>query len=138
MLSLDTNVVIAILTGRSVLARSRLIEAQTSGLVIYVSSVVLQELWYGVAKSSRAQENASKLLEFLDSPLDPLALDADDARVAGYIRADLERNGTPIGPADLQIAGQAVAKGLTLVTDNEREFRRVAGLAVVNWVRDRA
>ena len=135
MLSLDTNVVIAILTGRSPLARSLLVEARSSGVETCISSVVILELWYGVAKSARPKENEAKLLEFLDSPLECLSLDADDAKVAGILRAELERKGTPIGPNDLQIAGQAVARGLTVVTDNEREFRRVPGLPVLNWLR---
>ena len=138
MLSLDANVVIAILTGRSTLARSRFAEARSNGVRTYISSVVILELWYGAAKSARPKENGAKLLEFLDSPLECLAFGADDAKAAGSIRADLERQGTPIGPADLQIAGQAVARGLTVVTDSEREFRRVPGLSVLNWIRDPA
>lgn len=135
MLSLDTNTVIGILTGRSPLARARLVEARSAGLTVALSASVLLELWYGVAKSARPAANALKLKEFLDSPLGVLAFDADDARVTGQIRAALERKGTPIGPIDVQIAGQALARGLTVVTDNEREFRRVPDLQVVNWLR---
>ncbi len=67
-------------------------------------------------------------------PLGILDLDDEDARRAGAVRAELEENGSPIGPYDVLIAAQALRRALTLVTANEREFKRVRGLAVENWL----
>lgn len=134
MFSLDTNTVIAILTGRSPIARSRLIEAISARATLVLSPVVLLELWYGAEKSAHPERNKANLEQFLASPIDILSFDALDAMRSGEIRAVLERAGTPIGPNDLQIAGQALARGLTVVTNNEREFRRVPDLLVTNWL----
>ena len=134
MFSLDTNTVIGILTGRSPLARTRLIEARAANAIIVVSLVVLLELWYGAEKSAYSDRNKANLESFLASPVEVLTFDASDAMASGEIRALLERAGTPIGPNDLQIAGQALARGLTVVTNNEREFRRVPNLYVTNWI----
>lgn len=95
------------------------------------------ELCYGAAKSSRpadAQANLDALIETF--PVLPLPLQA--AERYGEIRARLERAGTPIGASDLWIAAHALSAGLTLVTNNEREFRRVADLKVENWVQAKA
>ena len=62
-----------------------------------------------------------------------MAFDPEDARAAAEIRADLKRKGTPIGPYDVLIAGQSLARGLTVVTANLREFERVEGLKVEDW-----
>ncbi len=134
MFSLDTNTVIAILTGRSPIARARLIEARSARATLVLSPIVLLELWYGAEKSARPDRNKANLESFLASPIDILTFDALDAMKSGEIRALLERAGTPIGPNDLQIAGQALARGLTVVTNNEREFRRVPDLLVTNWL----
>jgi tRNA(fMet)-specific endonuclease VapC len=135
MLSLDTNTVIGILTGRSPRARVCFAKASRDQVTISISSIVLLELWYGCARSAQPERNRATIIEFLDSPVGLMAFDADDARRTGELRAALAKLGTPIGPHDVQIAGQALARGLTLVTDNEREFRRVAGLQVTNWLR---
>jgi tRNA(fMet)-specific endonuclease VapC len=101
---------------------------------IVVSVITEAELRTGAAKSS----SPIKTLRLLENFLRPLAIadfTSDDARSYAQIRAKLERAGTPIGPLDTLIASQAVARELTLVTNNEREFTRVAGLRVENWVR---
>lgn len=99
----------------------------------FISSVVAHELWYGAAASSRPVENSERLLEFLRPPFRVLSLQKEDARHAGEIRAAMRRRGTPIGPYDVLIAGQALARGLTLVTANTREFSRVQGLTLADW-----
>ncbi|MFX8339484.1 PIN domain-containing protein, partial [Acinetobacter baumannii] len=63
-------------------------------------------------------------------------LDRDDARAAGEIRAELARRGTPIGPYDILIAGQAMARGLPLVSNNTAEFQRIGGLRLEDWTKD--
>jgi tRNA(fMet)-specific endonuclease VapC len=98
-----------------------------------LSSIVLHELYYGACRSARPDSNVARL-EAWRSVLLPFG--ADDAREAGRIRAHLAGLaglGTPIGPYDVLIAGQARARSLTLVTRNTREFARVPDLRVENW-----
>ena len=99
---------------------------------IGISSVTIYELTNGVLKSQRKKQNQNKLELFL-TPFEFLDFSADDARVTGKIRADLEKKGQIIGPYDLMIAGQALNRDLTLVTNNTREFKRIVGLKVENW-----
>jgi tRNA(fMet)-specific endonuclease VapC len=129
---LDTNACIAIINGRPPSVRHRLRSALARGEPVAVSSVALFELWYGVAKSVRAAANSERLAVFL-APLETLPFDADDARAAGAVRAALEQAGTPIGAYDTLLAGQAVRRGLMLVTANVAEFARVSGLSWQNW-----
>ena len=101
---------------------------------ILVSVITEAELRTGAAKSS----SPIKTLRLLENFLRPLAVadfTSDDAVAYAHVRAKLERAGTPIGPLDTLIAAQAVARDLTLVTNNEREFLRVPGLTVENWAR---
>ncbi len=127
---LDTNAVIALVMRRSD-ALLRRVEASEPGS-LGVSSVVAHELYFGAYRSEKVAFNLETLrLLFADIPI--LDFDRDDARVAGEIRADLKRQGKPIGPYDVLIAGQAKARGLTLVTNNTGEFARVAGLRIEDW-----
>jgi tRNA(fMet)-specific endonuclease VapC len=86
-----------------------------------------------VAKSQLAAQNARALSAFLSRGIAVLDFSIQDAQAAGEIRAELERKGVRIGEYDTLIAGQAYARGLTLVTANTREFRRVKGLTVEDW-----
>ena len=130
---LDTNAVVALLRNKPVRVRERFRQAETAGDYLALSSVVLFELWYGVAKSSQVPENTERLKILLSGDLDLLDFDDEDARTAGQMRAALERAGTPIGAYDLLIAGQALRRGLTVVTANTGEFGRVAGLSWQDW-----
>jgi tRNA(fMet)-specific endonuclease VapC len=129
---LDTNACIAVINGRPAAVRERLREVMERGETAGVSTVALFELWYGVTKSARVDANTERLAIFL-TPLETLPFDDEDARVAGAIRADLERAGTPVGAYDVLMAGQAVRRGLVLVTANVSEFGRVPGLRWENW-----
>ena len=115
------------------LVRERLTSAIAHGAAITTSSLVVFELWYGVAKSARSEVNARRLHTFLTGPVDVLDFDDADAEAAGTIRAALEAAGTPIGAYDTLIAGQATRRGMTLVTANTREFSRVDRLAWEDW-----
>lgn len=128
---LDTNICIYLIKRKPerVLQRLRELDISTVG----VSSITVAELQYGVAKSARPEQNALALAALL-APLDILAFDDDAASVYGAVRAGLERAGTPIGSMDLLIAAHALALGRTVVTNNTREFSRVASLKVENWV----
>ena len=98
-----------------------------------MSTITIAELEYGVYRSQNTDQNRIALLEFL-VPLAILDFDQSAAAVYGSIRASLESRGTPIGPMDLLIAAQAMSQGLILVTNNEREFGRVEGLGIENWI----
>jgi tRNA(fMet)-specific endonuclease VapC len=130
---LDTNAVVALLRNKPTRVRERYREAQASGDYLAVSSVVLFELWYGVAKSSQVPENTERLRILLSGDLDLVDFDDEDARTAGQVRAALEKSGTPIGAYDLLIAGQALRRGLTVVAGNTSEFSRVTGLGWEDW-----
>jgi tRNA(fMet)-specific endonuclease VapC len=102
---------------------------------VAVSVITEAELRTGAAKSS-APVRTLRLIENFLRPLTILDFMSEDAVTYVSVRAKLERAGTPIGPLDMLIASQAVARRLALVSNNEREFRRVASLNVENWSRD--
>ena len=128
---LDTNVCVDVMRGRHRSVRESLCAVHPRE--VCVSSVTLSELEYGACKSSDQERNRLLIAEFL-SPMDVMPYDDACAPHYGRIRADLEWRGTPIGPLDTMIAAHALALGVTLVTNNEREFRRVSDLKIVNWV----
>ena len=125
---LDANAVIALLndTTSPIARRIRRYAPRDFG----VSAVVIYELYYGAFKSQRVEKNVSRV-DALQFPV--LEFDEEDARQAGKIRAHLASKGTPIGPYDVLMAGQARARELTLVTHNTAEFQRVPGLKVEDW-----
>lgn len=129
---LDTNICIALINGNSPSVRQRYFQASGSSLP-QTSSIVAHELWYGVAKSERVNQNANRLAAFLSSAVLLLEFTEQDAHAAGEIRAELERIGARVGEYDTLIAGQAYCRNLVLVTANTREFTRVKGLAVEDW-----
>jgi len=130
MYLLDTNICIYAINGRN----PKIIETFKSLPVgeIAMSSVTLAELEYGASKSAHRDRNRLMLIGFA-SPFKILPFDGQDAEMFGILRAHLERAGTPIGPYDLQIAAQAVARNRILVTNNVREFERIPGLKIENW-----
>lgn len=127
---LDTNICVFLIKRRpaAVLVRLGRLDIATVG----VSSITVVELEYGVAKSSRPEQNALALAALL-APLTVHPFADAAAAVYGTLRASLERAGTPTGSMDLLIAAQAVATGHTLVTNNTREIRRIPGLLVEDW-----
>lgn len=133
---LDTNVIIALLSDRPPAVRGRFRQTLSSGESVAVSTVALYELWYGVARSQRPRENAERLRIFFSADIGVLPFEEADAQVAGELRAALEAVGTPIGPYDVLIAGQALRTRATLVTANAREFARVPDLEWQDWTLD--
>ena len=109
---------------------ARFVEHEVDGLGI--SAITASELYWGVCKSGSVR-NRTTLEKFL-SPLAVLDYDLGAARKYGELRAYLEQQGTPIGPLDQQIAAHALALDVTLVTNNVREFERVPGLRLENWI----
>jgi tRNA(fMet)-specific endonuclease VapC len=131
---LDTNICIALINGTSPRVRLRSAQLAERGESLATSLIVAHELWYGVSKSARVAENANRLMAFLNRAVSLLDYTERDAQAAGEIRAELERKGQRIGEYDTLIAGQAFARNLVLVTTNTREFERVNGLIVEDWM----
>ena len=99
---------------------------------VCISSVTYAELVHGVEKSIAVEKNRLALSMLLAN-MEILDFDAVAANCYGKIRADLEKKGTPIGPLDMMIAGHAQSLGYTIVTNNVKEFSRVAALKIENW-----
>lgn len=133
MYFLDTNVVIFALNKRRPGVDIRLRRELTAGTPLFISSVVLFELRYGVARSDRREQSERVLNAFLADNFEIASFDADDAAEAGILRGGLAASGTPIGPYDLLIAAQARRRGMRLATDNVKEFERVPELVVESW-----
>lgn len=129
MILLDTNICIYIINAKppEVLARFHQFRLGEIGL----SSVVAAELAYCVAKSG--SERNHRALEMFLAPLDLMPFDEPAIWAYGELRADLERRGQPIGALDTMIAAHALSLNAVLVTNNTREFSRVAGLQLENW-----
>jgi len=125
---LDTNALVQVLRGPGSAVESHL--RRLSPEDVGIPAVVMHELYYGAYRSARAEANLA-LVEEIGLPV--VELSREDAREAGRIRAHLAAAGRPIGPFDVLIAGQAVARGLTLVTGNVGELARVDGLAIQDW-----
>lgn len=132
MLTLDSDTIINLLRRRSGDLRRCLDEARLKQIPLAVSSVVVHELATGALSSGRPEYHLEAMAEFLE-PLEILELSGADAIAAAEIRAQLGRLGTPIGALDTLIAGQAIARDLTLVTSNVRHFGRVEGLSLIDW-----
>ena len=129
---LDTNICIYIIKKKptDVIERFR----QTRISQVGISSITLSELEYGVAKSSKPDQNQFALAQFL-APLEILSYGDEAAQQYGRLRAFLEKQGTPIGSLDMLIAAHALSTDSTLVTNNEKEFNRVPNLKIDNWAK---
>ena len=127
---LDTNICIYLITQKSQDILHQLNKHKPTD--IGLPSIVAFELYYGVYNSNNQQQNLEALEAFL-SPFTIIPYEYLDAIASGKIRAQLKKTGQIIGPYDLQIAGQALQRELTLITNNEKEFARVQGLQIENW-----
>ncbi|MCF6239662.1 MAG: tRNA(fMet)-specific endonuclease VapC [Candidatus Marinimicrobia bacterium] len=127
---LDTNIVIYVIKRRPV----EVLEVfNRHADQMCISSITFAELIHGAEKSARLEHNLRQVEDFV-SRLEILEYGTKAASHYGEIRADMERKGTPIGVNDLHIAGHARSEGLILVTNNLREFERVKGVRLENWV----
>ena len=129
---IDTNICIYIMNKRpiGIIHKFKQFDVGEIG----VSTITVSELEYGVAKSKNRRLNEQRVEEFL-SPLEILPYDEIAASIYGDIRLQLEKSGEPIGPLDLLIAAQALSRELVLITNNEKEFKRVHNLKVENWAK---
>lgn len=130
---LDTNICIYVLKERPAELRETFNRHSDH---LCLSSVVVAELLYGAEKSQYPDHNRATVEGFC-ARLDVLDFDEGAATHYGQLRATLERGGQPIGSYDVMIAAHARSRGLTLVTNNMREFERVPGLLLENWVKAR-
>jgi tRNA(fMet)-specific endonuclease VapC len=128
---LDTNICIYLIKQKppKVLARFQTLHPSDIG----ISSITVAELQYGVCKSRQQEKNRSALMQFL-IPLEIVEFDQAAATLYGAIRSDLESRGLVIGGMDMLIAAHALSLGITLVSNNVREFSRIANLSLENWV----
>ena len=131
MRMLDTDTCIALIKRRSADLIAKLKKHKPGEVAI--SSITLAELHFGVSKSAQPEKNRAALDQFL-LPLEVLAFDDAAAESYGRVRAALEMEGRPIGPLDTLIAGHALSINGTVVTNNVREFSRVRGLRLENWI----
>lgn len=130
-LMLDTNICIAIIKQKPKDILQKFSAYQIGDICI--SSVTLAELRYGVAKSQFVEKNQSALDEFI-LPLEVADFDEPATQYYGILRAMLEKQGTPIGPLDTMIGAHALSLDVALVTNNTKEFSRIIGLKLVDWI----
>lgn len=127
---LDTNICIYVIKHKpeNVFRKLQTIHPED----VCISSVTYAELVHGVEKSIAVEKNRLALSMLLAN-MEILDFDVDAADCYGKIRAGLEKNGTPIGPLDMMIAGHAQSLGYTVVTNNVKDFSRVSALKIENW-----
>ena len=128
---LDTNICIYLIKKHppEVLARFQQIQLKQ----LHIPTITLFELYYGIEKNNSQQRNLAALENFI-APLTIVDFTLDAAKKAATIRSHLQKQGTPISAYDIQIAACALSLNMTLLTNNTREFERVKGLKLENWV----
>lgn len=129
---LDTNICIYLIKNKS----EKLLQkfSKTKPESVALSSITVSELWYGVYKSKKFEENEMALRKFL-LPFTIINFDKESAELYGNLRSELEGKGRPIGAMDMLIAAIALANNLILVTNNEKEFTRIKKLKIENWTK---
>ena len=130
MYLLDTNICIYLMKNTYPYLTERVLSLNPAELA--VSSITVFELEYGAEKSNWGEKTRQKLAMFL-SPFHILPFTCEDAVAAGKLRGYLEKQGTPIGPYDVLIAAQGLTNGITVITHNTSEFRRVPNLRCEDW-----
>jgi tRNA(fMet)-specific endonuclease VapC len=131
MYLLDTNICIYAIKNKPISVLERIKE--NSRFAIYISSLTIAELEYGIENSNRVEENRVSLIKFL-SIFNILSFDDSDAIPYGRLKAKLKKEGNIIGPIDMLLAAQALSKDLILVTNNTKKFERIDNLKLENWV----
>lgn len=126
----DTNAVISLLGRKAEALIDRVLRCPEGE--IGIPTIVSHELYFGAYRSQKVSFNLETIRLLLEDFV-VLPFDAEDSREAGEVRAELKKSGTPIGPFDVLIAGQAKARDLILVSNNIREFERVPGLRLEDW-----
>ena len=130
MYLLDTNICIYIINKRPKKVAEKI--SSMAPQDIKISSVTVAELEYGASKSNHRNQNRTALYNFL-SPFEVIHFDSRDAEIYGIIRTELEHRGNTIGPYDIQLAAQALARDFIFITNNTAEFKRVPTLKLESW-----
>jgi tRNA(fMet)-specific endonuclease VapC len=130
MYLLDTNICVFAIKKK----RTKVLDVikEKSKNSIFISSLTMAELEYGVENSSQIENNRISLLKFI-SIFNILNFDDSDAIHYGKLKAKLKKEGKMIGPIDMLLAGQALSKNLIFITNNMKEFERVEGLKIEDW-----
>jgi tRNA(fMet)-specific endonuclease VapC len=128
---LDTYTVSNFIKGHPSIARK--LKSHSPNLFCF-SSISLMEIEYGLKLNLDRAEKINNVIEVLLSHIHILSFEERDSKIAGTLRADLKKSGTPIDPYDLLIASQALSNGLVLITQNTKEFERVPGLLLEDWL----
>ena len=131
MYLLDTDICIYAMKDKYPSLSEKLFQISPSDILI--SFVTVSELKYGCGKSNRGNRSRNVMNLFL-SAFTIIPFDEKDARIAGRVRAELVKSGTPIGSYDIQIAAQGLSRGLTVITHNTKEFERIPELKLEDWV----
>ena len=132
MYLLDTNIIIFAINNKSDKLLNKINNNSRSG--VYVSSLTVAELEFGVSNSNKIEQNRIALIKFL-SLFNILDFTGKDAIPYGIIKSKLKRIGKLIGPIDMLLAAQAINNGMVMVTNNTREFMRIDGLTVEDWTK---
>ena len=128
---LDTNICIYLINNKPSSVRSNLESISPND--VFISSITASELWYGIFKSKYVEKNTTALIKFI-STIKVLSYDENASIKYGEIRASLEKSGNLIGSNDMLIAAHALSLDYNLATNNEKEFRKIKQLKVLNWV----
>ena len=134
MYLLDTNICIFLIKNKNLYLKQKIFNCKKEAL--FLSSVTIAELEYGVSKSQFREKNRYALLDFCSDFTNIIDFTTEDTETYGMIRAYLENKRFPIGPFDTQIAAQGLTRNLTVVTNNIREFSRIPGLKVEDWTKE--
>jgi tRNA(fMet)-specific endonuclease VapC len=132
-LLLDTNIASKLIRGREAVVRENYRKAINAREVVKLPVLVVHELYYGAYRVERLEKNLERISVFMGGLDGIVDFVAEDAKIAGEVRAALGRDGLTIGPFDTLIAAQTLRLGATLVTGNVREFSRVDGLKWMDW-----
>ncbi|TGN08695.1 type II toxin-antitoxin system tRNA(fMet)-specific endonuclease VapC [Leptospira ilyithenensis] len=130
MFLLDTNICIFLIKKKNTVLLDKLKKNYNKG--IFISSLTLAELEFGIENSEQKEKNRFSLIEFL-SIFEILPFEQSDTQAFGIIKADLKKSGNLIGSADALLAAQAISKNLTFITNNTKEFKRIKNLKVEDW-----
>lgn len=133
MYLLDTNICIFLIKNKNPFLLKKIMSCNKDE--IFISSVTVAEMEYGASKSQFREKNRQALLNFISNFNNIIDFSTEDTEAYGIIRAYLEKKGTTIGPYDMQIAAQGLARNLTVITNNIGEFSRVPSLKVEDWTK---
>jgi len=134
MYLLDTNICIFLIKNTFPVLTKKIFSANSTDL--FLSSISIAEMEYGAAKSQNRKKNRQALLDFCTDFNTILDFTVEDTEAYGLIRAYLEKEGSIIGPYDMQIAAQAMTRNLIVITNNYGEFARIPWIKVEDWTKD--